>query len=327
MRCITGSILIATLVLHVYGRDPALRIIGGTDPGDEDLQYVARLRHLMVLDVENQHIEEDENLCTCAILTSNWTLTAAHCLIDFTEELINVLEYKHSRTPYMISAKHMVSYGPFENDKQDVIRFFKHPAYARSALKLSNDIALVNTLPIHLKLYGHLGAVDYKTVVGHEAIVAGYGSEYIPGLVSKFNGCSPAIPLKKLKVVVAKCGENRHMNPSMCVARRCKQPSYLCIGDSGGPLIHPSGIIGITSKGPKDLQGSCKLKSSSPVFDVGIMTPVSPYIDWISRIIETKEIPEIEPKKSRDESLQRKLARFEIKSSTETEESEIDDLI
>ncbi|XP_022816953.1 kallikrein-15-like [Spodoptera litura] len=323
MRCITGSIFIVTLVLHVSGRDPALRIIGGSDTGKEDLPYIARLRHVVHLDVENQITEEDENLCTCAILTPHWTLTAAHCLVDFEEDLLDVHDYIKARKPYMISARHMVSYGRLENNTKNVLRYFRHPAYARSKFKLSNDIALANTQPIDLESYGWLRAVDYKAVVGHEAIVAGYGSGHIPGPVgSKMNSCSPAIPLKKLKVVVVKCGENRHINPSMCIARRCGQSSYLCVGDSGGPLIHPSGIIGINSMGPKDLQDFCKLKSSSPVFDVGVMTPVSPYIDWISRTIETPQGPATEiSSETSDQSRERKKnLKFFGMSTSESKE-------
>ncbi|KAF9422340.1 hypothetical protein HW555_001930 [Spodoptera exigua] len=289
MRC-TVSLFIAILVFDIRGLDSALRIIGGSYVDVEELPYVARLRHFVVIDAEDQHTEEDENLCSCAILTPLWTLTAAHCFIEFDVYVQKVQKYKQLGIPYSISAGHKVSYGPLENNTKSVIQYFQHPAYAHNQFMLTNDIALVKTRPIFLNIYGFLSAVDYKIVVGHRAIVAGYGSRYIPGPVGNTMNFShsPEMPLMKLEVVVVNCHDNSRVKPSMCIARRCGRPSHLCVGDSGGPLIHPSGIIGINSMGPKDLQNFCVLKSKLPVFDVGIMTPVSPFIDWISRIIETQ---------------------------------------
>ncbi|CAH2040840.1 unnamed protein product, partial [Iphiclides podalirius] len=92
-------------------------------------------------------------------------------------------------------------------------------------------------------------------------------------------------PLQVLKVLVIKCEEENYKDSQFCLAPRCGQVATVCGGDSGGPLIHPSGMIGVLVL--SEATGFClDATEKRRVRIVGYISPVSRYIDWIKNSME-----------------------------------------
>ncbi|KAJ8718100.1 hypothetical protein PYW07_006030 [Mythimna separata] len=173
-----------------------------------------------------------------------------------------------------------------------------HPSYRDRTADLFNDIAMIKHEPISLNQYARVSGLDYVTMIGQEVTLFGYGKT--TKLVNLNNKTSTYVvndattlgkPLQFLDGVVAKCNIlNIVLKPCMCIARRCGKVSGICPGDSGGPVLHDSGVVAVNSI----IQGSneefCLLKPVAPFYDAVGVTPTSPYIDWISSLIGN-EVP------------------------------------
>lgn len=292
MCFIIVSLFISTLFLHVFGRDPALRIVGGTDVGENELPYVARML-LRISQYNSTGIFEQElHICTCAILKPTWTLTAAHCFVVLG---LNITGNFTNEEGYLVKYKYQIRYRPFQiksnrDSERDmtsnIVEWIQHPAsnfrLRIRPILVSNDIGLMKTEEIRLPQYGRISAMDYRSLVGLEVTATGYGLTNAGGVF----GDAPSLgkPLQKLGVIVIQCSpRHTYVRPGVCIARRCGKFSVICPGDSGGPLVHSSGIIGVNSAGPI----VCQLESFGNRFllDMFIQIPTSPYIDWISDVI------------------------------------------
>ncbi|XP_022828429.1 granzyme M-like [Spodoptera litura] len=286
MCFIIVSLFISTLILHVSGRNPALRIVGGSNVGENELPYVARIQIKLSIYQSPGIISKIRELhgCTCAILKPTWTLTAAHCISPQDLKIKGSFE-KNGR---IVKYKFKISHGPFEkNITNKIIEWMQHPAYKlvshpTHVMSASNDIGLIKTEEIILTQYGHISAMDHTSLLGSEATATGYGLMKVEGEFA--DATSFGKPLQKLDVVVIKCSPSHtYVRPGLCIARRCgKLFSVTCPGDSGGPLVHPSGIIAVDSAGPSS---GCYSSVEVQSFDMGIFTPISPYIDWISDVM------------------------------------------
>ncbi|CAG9782370.1 unnamed protein product [Diatraea saccharalis] len=142
-------------------------------------------------------------------------------------------------------------------------------------------------MPINLDSYKKISAVDYSTLFGQEIVAAGYGiTKHSHGNVfaSTFHLNKN---LQVLKFLVRKCSEKGTdvIRPNMCLSPRCGGTSVACGGDSGGPLLHPSGIVGVLTASSSF---GCRpdFKAHGYTLDFGIATPVSPYIQWIHDTIK-----------------------------------------
>ncbi|XP_068624159.1 trypsin-like [Battus philenor] len=272
-----------------------LRIYGGRDANPGEYIYVVRLEVQRVANFTNNTIvAEHDHLCTASALTATWAVTAAHCIADlsghfcgdpWTEEKL-IVRYGH------------VDNSAWTNDTfSDVISTVPHPLYTytnelyyvKSSVK--NDIGLVQMTPMSLKNYIKLSAVEYKSMYGHEAIFAGFGitTKTLPGgKVITDDTLQLRKPLQVLSVMITKCAEREGSGPAICLAPICGHTVTTCGGDSGGPLIHPSGIVGVLSTG--DASGFCS--DDAPLHvgkDAGEMTPISPYIEWIYSYVMSKK--------------------------------------
>ncbi|CAG9793779.1 unnamed protein product [Diatraea saccharalis] len=248
--------------------DPALRIRWGEDANVEEHPYIAALLYRY----------KKTNIvgrfkCTCTILKPIWALTAAHCV-----------SIEGKKKIYFF-----IGYGtklPTKNySTSDVIETQKHPSFN----KFNNDIALLKTEPIALSRYGKVSAADYTTLIGHAVLAFGYG------IMQDGKNLSLAFklgkPLQVTDMVIKKCASvhnKRSVNfPSVCLSPKCGKVNIMCSGDSGGPLIHPSGIVAVLSFGIEIYCHEYFIPDEGEkLISSGSYMPVSPYIDWISSIVK-----------------------------------------
>lgn len=277
-------VLFLTIVkLHVAWT--GLRIIEGRDASDSEFLYVARLEAVTLKPSSRRRLDR-VTFCTGSVLSATWTLTAAHCihfLEKYTKNNPGLYKYfvrigNHSDLP-SISSNH-------PDDQQfEILSVHKHPAYKGLIIDenifIENDVGLLNTASVTLKEFPKISAVDYSSVSGHEALAVGYGINVV---ITKKDGPLPPTrrSLKVLDLVVVKCPKMGHMYPALCVAHRCGRAPTLCGGDSGGPLLHPSGIIAVASVNEAR---NCLVEGKQRNDVVGVWTAISPYITWITRHI------------------------------------------
>lgn len=264
------------------------RIIGGRDVLAEDeikYQYVVRLQ-IQIINSSSSEIIAHIHKCTAAVLSPTWALTAGHCL--HSDNLEFVID------PKIMSFRQVVLYGS-HNKSSVVIDAIIHPAH-KSLLTLNNDIGLMRHNPIILNQYARLSGLDYVSMIGHEVTLTGYGTTI--GVAVTINGTLIPIvadtttvgkPLQLLDALIVQCSIHLLHNPRICLARRCNKLSGICPGDSGGPVLHDSSVVGINSLGSEEMKAFCNLQPFSKFYDPGHITPISPYIDWISSIIRYEE--------------------------------------
>ncbi|CAH0397244.1 unnamed protein product [Chilo suppressalis] len=161
-----------------------------------------------------------------------------------------------------------------------------HPSYLANINKLfRNDIALLKTELIVLEQYGRLSVLDAATLVGHAARVFGFGIMNDGDKVGHVAELGTA--LQVVYVVIKKCSDFS----SLCLSPKCGDMATLCRGDSGGPVIHPSGIVAVNSYAAIDLCNAYQNthKQLTVSFGGGVI-PVSRYIDWIADVINNGSV-------------------------------------
>ncbi|CAB3226323.1 unnamed protein product [Arctia plantaginis] len=239
-----------------------LRIIDGDEVAGNDYDYVVLLAAIYDGQVQRQ--------CTASLLSSKWGLTAAHCLESYLHpEGLKFLYIWYCN--FTISPVHTKFYSK-------VLELFIHPHYLFShnnhKIEL-NDIALVRVKDVFLVNYGKLLATDYQAVLGHEVTSIGGGQMEQN---EKFSLQDELRPLQYFKGVVITCDKSyldKISYPLICVASKCSRKTQMGhYGDSGGPLIHGSKIIGI-------------LVTVTPSH-ITAYVPLSPYLHWIWYVINTK---------------------------------------
>ncbi|XP_068624824.1 serine protease SSP1-like [Battus philenor] len=289
-------VFLVLLSCECYAFKSPLRIYGGRDASPGEYPYVVRLEVLRVTNFTNNTvIAKHHHLCTASALTATWALTAAHCIAHLNRIFFGK---PYTMEKLIIRYGHVQSSTWANNTFCDVISIVPHPFYyysfvnfgsVKSKTGIKNDIGLVKTTPMHLKSYVKLSAVDYILMYGQEAVVAGFGitTKKLPGgKIITEDTLKLRKPLQVLTVMITKCPEGTLLAPSFCLAPRCGHTVTTCSGDSGGPLIHPSGVTGVLSISFRS--GSCGKKAPKNVGRLaGGMTPVSPYIEWIYSYVKT----------------------------------------
>ncbi|XP_045764943.1 kallikrein-2-like [Maniola jurtina] len=230
--------------------ETSLRIYGGRDAARGEFPYVVRIEEHTTLFFNGKTEREIWNRCTGAALTSSWILSAAHC----------VEEDDFNNKNKKLAARYNSYFPKYPGKTSTIFEAKIHPTYT-SYLgyvedhnidnELKNDLCLFRSEGIVVNHYGKLSPVDYRTLIGHEAYTLGFGGT---------NASEYRKPLQVLKGMLYEC--NKEYTDSiyeLCLMPQCGIQTTICGGDSGGPVVHPSGIVGVNS----DSVGDCDEYSTS----------------------------------------------------------------
>ncbi|KPJ20853.1 Mite allergen Der p 3 [Papilio machaon] len=276
-------LFIVILSSQCSGKHQPLRVYGGEDADQGAYPYVVRLELRYTIKMANGSIfDTQRHLCTASALSSTWAITAAHCLTDLGKD------YKRLQ-----SGRLVIRYGSVHslpNDKNtfiQVVLVIPHPMYVRRKTKqysvMKNDIGLIKTNPMPLNRFIKLSPVDFHTLYGHEVVFCGFG------ITTKINSenktkIGTTLKLKKplqiVKAIINKCKKKRRPGPFVCLGHRCGSTVTSCPGDSGGPVIHSSGIVAVLSLGYNKY---CNKETLIPY--AGVTCPVGPYVEWIASYV------------------------------------------
>lgn len=267
-------------MIGLRGSASYLRVVGGIDAEPDEYPYVGRM------EVRYQLPEPSiASVCSAASLSANWALTAAYC-VQTLNKLTSLIDAKATQPLAIITYKTEYDDPGKAERFTEIISTHVFPSYRAYVGVHSgprqqvtrNDIALVKTKTMELS-YGKLSAVDFRTLIGQSATAVGFGNLHADGVVASSRLLKK--PLQKVKVVIKTCEPIYPIMPNLCLTPRCGQRASLCSGDSGGPVIHASGIVGVNAQGPLE----CGLAQVRRSIGLPFITPVSPYIDWIRDVI------------------------------------------
>ncbi|CAK1542691.1 unnamed protein product [Leptosia nina] len=254
--------------------DAFRRIVGGRDAELGEFPYVGRWAKV--------HVENNQKTfaqhCTCSFLSPTWAISAAHC-IDEEAPGDSVIMYG-----YIVRGQ--------KQNYTEVVQMFKHPAYVLAVTYdlVRHDIGLLKTRHVELSGYGVLSAVDYTTMIGHEVFLPGYGNTNGTDVVNDATTVSK--PLQVFKGMISQCKEDDgHLFSMICVVASCNHLSSVCGGDSGGPVIHASGIVGVNSLSIVDCNSYKEFKNIH-IHDLAkgsssIVQAASSVVDWVSKVVRS----------------------------------------
>lgn len=241
------------------------RIVGGGTTNVSGAPY-----QVLVLTIAPQP-GGDIFLCGGTVISSQWVVTAAHCVED------------------VVAGWDFRVYGGISNLSQisastnlDADGLLVHPNWRDpNDLDGANDIALIHLATPYLGVVAKLYTDPLGPVLGQPAVISGFGSTFSGG------GVAADQPLKRASVAIksapgAACPgyatfvppTSGEFDPARMICAG-DPGTDTCQGDSGGPMVigtpTDASLVGITSFG---------VGCADPRFP-GVYTRVSAYVDWI----------------------------------------------
>ncbi|CAF4836500.1 unnamed protein product [Pieris macdunnoughi] len=253
--------LVCVLTWSAQATKVVPKIVGGTEAAEGEFPYLASLR---VYDYRNVLT----HFCGSSIISHWLVMTAAHCMLDYPKDRIEVV----------VGTNDFWSGGA----KYKIDKYINHENYNDTSF--ANDISLI-LVNRQIQLGEKVGLVKLPTEDtpgGLDLIIAGFG--YIDNYRTRPKRMQK-LTVKSL--TVKECQESelkkeKTWNPItdklLCTYKDVSQG--ICQGDSGGALVHNGTVHGITS---------WNIPCGRGVPDV--FTRVYKYLDWISTTIGKLPIP------------------------------------
>lgn len=231
-------------------------IIGGHEAAPNSRPYMVSLQ------------KAGAHLCGGVLVHQMWVLTAAHCVVQPTQQLRLVLGL-HALRDRGLTFR--------------VRAAVLHPKY-KPAPKLENDLAL---LKLEWKVKPSKTIRPLALPRGSRAVAAGARCSVAGwGLTQQSGQLAEALQELNMHVLDARmCNNSRFwrgkITPHMICLEAESKNKAPCKGDSGGPLVcskgHVAGILSFSSPVCTD------------IFKPPVATAVAPYMSWIRKI--TKQWP------------------------------------
>ncbi|XP_047518275.1 chymotrypsin-2-like [Pieris napi] len=254
-------VLLCVLIWSAQATKAVPKIVGGTEAAEGEFPYLASLR---VYNNRNVLI----HFCGSSIISHWLVLTAAHCMIDYPKERIQVV------------AGTIDYFG--DGAKYGIVKFINHENYNRTSLANDISLILVNR-PIQLgKKVGLIKLPTENTPGGLDLIIAGFGfinsKERRPRKLQKLTVKSLSVQECQESSLKAYKKYNPITDKLLCTYKEVNQG--ICQGDSGGTLAYQGSLVGIPSWNIPCAQG-----------EPDVFTRVYEYLDWISTTTGKLPIP------------------------------------
>jgi len=235
------------------------RIINGTQvsQNDDTWRFIVAIK------------EYNGQYCGGSLISPNWVLTAAHCLVD------------DDGIPYTPTVNDTVGTGHYNLNSMTnnvVKRFIIHPSFDINTF--DSDIALIeldtNVTAVTPIAYD----VSHTLSTGTQTKVAGWGnmsmvSNNYPNDLQE--ALTPIIDFNQCNAAFSYDGE---LTQNMLCAGYFVSTRDSCQGDSGGPLIVDDTLVGIVSWGENCAEDGYP----------GIYTKVQNYTNWIEGYVGINEV-------------------------------------
>ncbi|XP_035432835.2 uncharacterized protein LOC118264437 [Spodoptera frugiperda] len=267
-------ILFSYILLQVGCGRLGLNIIKNAIAKEDEYPFIVRLERRILITYNNIFLAENNiHICTCTALSRSLLLTAGHCL--------NSVGFLRNITDGLV-AETVVRYGAGGGKMAKVVSVIHHPSFYVPQLEFRSNIGLVRTELIELKLFAKLSAIDMDGIGNQLITIAGYKATNKSVRLGK-DRVLKASRLQLLRVVV----KTRDIQPTStypmaCKAVHCLPTSTTCDGDSGGPLLHPSGVVGISTASLEYIKGCSEVNKTASISMEETITLTKPHIKWIS---------------------------------------------